>query len=137
IFVGNRPPRSFACKSQFALHCSAVNFDYDSINFIRKRLAFPLPFADELPDFVEVRRESASRIDFESGSVERVQGIPMLLKDYRCAGGDGRASIPLGRRGPRTRKQHIGKIIQTTLRGNARLQLTHGTSSGVARICEL
>src|SRR6266567_5380135 len=92
VLVRNRPSRGFAGETKLALHCRAVDLDYNSVYFVRKRLALFLPRADEFPDFIEVRCQNSARIDLETRCVECIEGLRVPIEDCAYTGGDARAS---------------------------------------------
>src|SRR5579864_8321554 len=120
IFVSDGPAGSFPRKAQLALQSGRIDLDYDTVNFIRQRIALFLPFANEFPDIVEVVCQCAPGIDFESRGVECVQSFPMMVKNI-----------------PPISNEHVSKVIQPPLCGDAGFELAYGSCSCIARIREL
>src|SRR5579864_4219241 len=119
IFVSDGPARGLAGKPKLALQSGRIDLDYDTVNFIRQRIALFLPFANEFPDIVEVVCQCAPGIDFESRGVECVQSFPMMVKNI-----------------PPISNEHVSKVIQPPLCGDAWFELTHRSCGCVARIRE-
>src|SRR5881227_867117 len=109
VFVSDCPARGFAGESELPLQRNAVDLDHHAVDLIRQRLAFFFPLTDKLPRLVEVVRQSAARVHFETSNFESVQRLPMISED-----------------GAAIRDEHVGKVVQPTLCGNTRLKLPHG-----------
>ena len=117
VFVSDCPARGFAGESELPLQRNAVDLDHHAVDLIRQRLAFFFPLTDKLPRLVEVVRQSAARVHFETSNFESVQRLPMISED-----------------GAAIRDEHVGKVVQPTLCGNTRLKLPHGAGGRIARI---
>src|SRR5262252_4989152 len=80
VLVGDRPARSFASKSEFALERGAVDLNDNAVYFVRQRVAFPFPALDKLPDLAKILCKLVMRIHLESGRFKCGQGFGMTIE---------------------------------------------------------
>ena len=121
VFEGDRPARRLLSESGFILKTQIVQLHHHAIGGVGKVMALLFPAITEVLDRHQVRAELTVRVDPEACLLQPLQDSPLTVRLLAGTGGQ---------------MQGVGEEVEPTCRHHLRVQLSQGSSAGVAGVGE-